>query len=498
MEIAPGNPDRPPSWTRAEKLLLAVLSGVVFLDALDGSLTQVALPSIGRSLDLHTAQLQWIVSAYVLGFGGFLLLGGRCADVLGRRRVLVWGLIALIAASAFGAVVSDGTLLIAARFVKGASAAFTAPAALSILTTSFVEGPHRNKALGAYTAAAAGGFSFGLVSGGLLTQLSWRFTFAVVVPVAGLLLVAALRVVRRDDLDNAHGRRIDIGGALTATGAALVFVHAVVQAPTTGWLSVRTLAEFALAAVLLGAFVVLERTVEHPLVRLPILRSAPLLRANAGALLLFGCATVFNVANTLYEQDVLGWGPLKTGLIFLVASISTGVVAPRIGAITTRIGADRVLFAGGFASLASYALWFDTGATTDYPVIVGSLVLQGAGFALAYPALNIQALAGVADREQGLASGLVGSSFQIGGALLLALATAATLAFTPRDASAAQTVHGLHAGMAVAAVGASLICVISAASLLVERRARHREEATSQSPLREPPRCGRATVNGRI
>src|SRR5947209_7718350 len=157
------NPER---WTRAETLLLVVLSGIVFLDALDGALAQVALPSIGSSLHLSEAQLQWIVSAYVLGYGGLLLLGGRCADLLGRKRVLVCGLVALIVASALGTVVSDGTLLIAARFVKGASAAFTAPAALSILTTSFAEGPQRNRALGVYTAAAAGGFTFGLVSGG--------------------------------------------------------------------------------------------------------------------------------------------------------------------------------------------------------------------------------------------------------------------------------------------------------------------------------------------
>src|SRR4051812_19399258 len=180
--MATTNFEHPAAWTQAQKLLLAVLSGVIFLDALDGSLTQVALPSIGSALDLSEGQLQWIISAYVLGYGGFLLLGGRCADVLGRRRVLVWGLVALIAASAVGTVASDGTLLIAARFAKGASAAFTAPAALSILTTSFAEGQHRNRALGVYTAAAAGGFTFGLVSGGLLTQLSWRYTFAVSFP----------------------------------------------------------------------------------------------------------------------------------------------------------------------------------------------------------------------------------------------------------------------------------------------------------------------------
>jgi MFS family permease len=423
----------------------------------------------------------------VLGYGGFLLLGGRCADVLGRRRVLIWGLVALIVASAVGTVVSDGTLLIAARFAKGASAAFTAPAALSILTTSFAEGPHRNRALGVYTAAAAGGFTFGLVAGGLLTQLSWRCTFAVVIPAAMVLLVAARRVVSADGSTAHTGRRLDLAGAVTVTVGAVVFVRAVVEAPSSGWLSVETLGSLAIAAVLLAAFVVIERTVEQPLLRLGLLRSALLVRANIGALLLFGCATVFNVANTLYEQDVLGWSPLKTGSVFMVASISTGLLAPRVGAISTRIGANSVLLFGAVASLASYALWLLTGATTSYAVIVASLVLQGSGFALAYPALNIQALAGVADHEQGLASGLVGSSFQIGGAVLLAVSTAATVASTPAHATAAQTVHGLHAGMGVAVVAAGLIGMIGVVGLLTQRR---RDASPTSCPA--PPALERA------
>ncbi|HVW88524.1 MAG TPA: MFS transporter [Gaiellaceae bacterium] len=451
-------------WLPSEKLLVAVSSGVVFLDALDASLTQVALPSIGASLHLDEAQLQWIVSAYVLGYGGFLLLGGRCADVLGRRRVLLWGLVALMAASLLGTVVSDGTLLIAARFAKGMSAAFTAPAALSILSTSFAEGPHRNRALGIYTAAAACGFTFGLVSGGLLTQLTWRATFAVVVPAAAVLLVAALRVVPGDE--PAAGGRLDLGGALTVTAGALLFVRAVVEAPTAGWLSPETVVELVLAAALLAAFVALERTVAQPLVRLALLRSATLVRANVGALLLFGCATVFNVVNTLYEQDVLGWGPLKTGLVFMAASITTALLAPRIGPIATRLDPDWLLLAGGVAMLASFLAFLATGTTTSYPPIVASLVLMGAGFALAYPSLNIQALAGVADAEQGLASGLVGSSLQIGGAVLLAISTAATLAATPARAGAHELVHGLHAGMCVALAGAGLITLVTAGALV--------------------------------
>src|SRR3954447_1154993 len=282
-------------WTRQEKLLLAVICGVVFLDTLDLSLVQVALPSIGSALHLAEAPLQWIVSAFVLGYGGFLLLGGRCADVLGRRRVLLAGLIALAAASALGTVASDGTLLIVTRFIKGVSAAFTAPAALSILTTSFPEGQRRNRALGLYAAGAAAGFTFGLVVGGLLTEFSWRYTFAVVVPVALVLLVAARRIVRPDAgaKESVRGR-LDLGGALLVTGAMLVFVYALVAAPDAGWLSTQTLGALALAAVLLAGFVQVERRVKRPLLRLGILRSAVAARADPAAGAALGAATAFN------------------------------------------------------------------------------------------------------------------------------------------------------------------------------------------------------------
>src|SRR5215210_435165 len=243
------------AWTRHEKLLLIVLGGVVFLDTLDLSLVQVALPAIGSDLHLPEGQLQWIVSAFVLGYGGLLLFGGRCADVLGRKRVLLWGLVALIGASILGTIATDGTLLIVARFVKGVTAAFTAPAALSILTTSFGEGHRRNRALGVYAAAAAAGFTFGLVAGGLLTQLSWRSTFAVVAPVALALLLAALRVVRPDPRASENRRRLDVGGALTITGAFLLFVWAIVEAPTAGWTSLRTLGALGLSALLGALFV---------------------------------------------------------------------------------------------------------------------------------------------------------------------------------------------------------------------------------------------------
>jgi MFS family permease len=472
LRSAPTNFDHNARWTSAEKLLLVVLGGVVFLDTLDLSLVQVALPAIGSELHLPEGQLQWIVSAFVLGYGGFLLFGGRCADVLGRKRVLVWGLVALIAASILGAVATDGTLLIVARFIKGVTAAFTAPAALSILTTSFGEGHRRNRALGMYAAAAAAGFTFGLVAGGLLTQLSWRYTFAVVAPVALGLLLAALRVVRPDSIASGDRRRLDVAGALTVTGAFLVFVWAIVEAPSAGWTSGRTLGAFVVSAALVSLFVAVENMVAQPLVRLGILRSGRLIRANLGSLLLFGSATALNFITTLYLQDVLGWGPLKTGLIFMSSSLVTATVGPRAGALATRVGTTPILLAGSVALVGSSVAFLDIGLSSNYAVIVGSRLLAGLGFGLAYPTLNIQALTGVRDDEQGLASGLVGSSFQLGGAIVLAIATATILAHTPADATPARSVHAFTAGTYVSAAAALLLIAIAVAGWRGERRAR--------------------------
>jgi len=487
LRNAPTNFDHNARWTSAEKLLLVVLGGVVFLDTLDLSLVQVALPAIGAELHLPEEQLQWIVSAFVLGYGGFLLFGGRCADVLGRKRVLVWGLVALIAASILGAVATDGTLLIVARFIKGVTAAFTAPAALSILTTSFGEGHRRNRALGVYAAAAAAGFTFGLVAGGLLTQLSWRYTFAVVAPVALVLLLAALRVVRPDPIASGDRRRLDVAGALTVTGAFLVFVWAIVEAPSAGWTSGRTLGAFVVSAALVSLFVAVENMVAQPLVRLGILRSGLLVRANLGSLLLFGSATALNFITTLYLQDVLGWGPLKTGLIFMSSSLVTATVGPRAGALATRVGTTPILLAGSVALVGSSVAFLDIGLSSNYAVIVGSRLLAGLGFGLAYPTLNIQALTGVRDDEQGLASGLVGSSFQLGGAIVLAIATATILAHTPTDATPAQSVHAFTAGTYVSAAAALLLIAIAVAGWRGERRARatHFRAIATDTPAAE-------------
>src|SRR3954463_4408965 len=232
-------------WDRSVWGLLAVLCGVLFLDGLDVSMVGMALPSIESDLGLTTSQLQWIVSGYVLGYGGLLLLGGRAADLLGRRRVLIAALAVFTLASLAGGLITDGTLLIAARFLKGAAAAFTVPAALSLITTTFTEGPNRNKALAIFNAFGASGFSFGLVFGGLLTSADWRLTFLLPVPVAALLLAAIPRYIAKDRPYIGEKRRYDIPGAVLLTAGMLVLVHALVETrPLEGLVAVALLVAF--------------------------------------------------------------------------------------------------------------------------------------------------------------------------------------------------------------------------------------------------------------
>ena len=275
----------------------------------------------------------------MLGYGGFLLLGGRAADLLGRRRVFLISLGVFVVASALGGLVDDGSLLIATRFIKGVSAAFTAPAGLSIITTSFAEGPVRNKAIAIYTATGATGFSLGLVFGGLLTEIGWRWVFFLPVPVALVTLLAGIRLVPARSCPSARpSRSFDLAGAVTLTAAMLLLVYTVVEAPEAGWGSARTLASFAAVAAILAAFVTIERRTAAPLVRLGILRSGSLVQANLGAMMLIGGWFGFQFIATLYMQQLRGWSPLETGLAIFPGGLLVAVLAPRIAPLVMRFG----------------------------------------------------------------------------------------------------------------------------------------------------------------
>jgi EmrB/QacA subfamily drug resistance transporter len=446
--------------------MLLVLCGALFLDAMDVSMVGVALPSIREDLAMSTSSLQWVVSAYVLGYGGFLLLGGRAADLLGRRRVFLIALGVFVVASALGGLANDGSLLIATRFIKGVSAAFTAPAGLSSITTSFAEGPVRNKAIAVYTATGATGFSLGLVFGGLLTEIGWRWVFFLPVPVALATLVAGIRLVPRDVRIARPSRSFDIAGAVTLTAATLLLVFTVVEAPDAGWGSVRTLGSFAAVGAILAAFVAIERRTAAPLVRLGILRSAPLVQANLGAMMIIGGWFGFQFVATLYMQQLRGWSPLETGLAIFPGGLLVAVLAPRIAPLVARFGVRRLITAGLASTAIGYALFLPIGLDSGYAAaILPTVLFGGFGFALAYGPLNIAATTGVPAHEQGLASGLVNTSFQFGGAFWLAIATAVINANVVDDGTAQGLLDGFQAGIVVSVIAAVLGVLVTAPRL---------------------------------
>jgi len=436
---------------------LLVLCGALFLDALDVSMIGVALPSIRSDLHMSTSSLQWVVSAYVLGYGGFLLLGGRAADLLGRRRMFLASLAVFVIGSGLGGLATGATMLIATRFVKGVSAAFTAPAGLSIITTSFPEGSARNKALSIYTATGATGFSLGLVIGGLLTEVGWRWVFFLPTGVALVALLAASRLVPGEVAVPPVRRGFDLGGAVTMTAAMLLLVFTLVEAPNVGWGSARTLVSFASAAVILAAFVMQERRTPLPLVRLGILRSASLVRANLAAMSLFGGWVAFQFILTLYLQQLRGWSSLETGFAIFPAGLIVALLSPRLAPLIGRFGVQRLILVGMTLLVPAYALFLRAGLDSGYATaMLPTFLIAGLGFGLAFGPLNIAATNGIAPHEQGLAGGLLNTSFQFGGALFLAVATAVNNANVGRGGSPQALLDGFHPALFVSVIAAVL------------------------------------------
>ncbi|MGI5243926.1 MFS transporter [Dactylosporangium sp. CA-139066] len=466
-------------WTPRLWGVLAVLCAVLFLDALDVSMVGVALPSIGGDLNLSTTALQWIVNGYVLGYGGLLLLGGRTADLLGRRRIFLVALGVFAVASLIGGLVDDGDLLIATRFVKGLAAAFTAPTALSILTTTFAEGPARNRALSVFSVFGASGYSSGLILGGLLTTAGWRWTFLIPVPLALAALAAGVALIPRDRPAAEGGH--DLAGAATLVGGMLLAVYTVVSAPARGWLDPVTLAMAFGAVALLAAFVAVERRVAHPLIRLGILRSGSIVRANLSMVALFGSYLSFQFMMTLYLQDVLHWSPLRMALALLPAGLLVAFVSPFVGRLITRHG-TAPLITGAMLSMSLGYGWFllTAGAAPHYAVTtLPTMLLLGGGFAFGFSSIMAQATHGIADAEQGLASGLVQTSGQVGAALVLAAVTAVIATAGPAGTPGFTQFHpGINLVTGVAVVGLAL----SLAPLAL-RRAR----TESSSPAARTP-----------
>ena len=463
--------------------LLAVLCAAFFLDALDVSMVNVTLPSIQRGLHLSTGALQWVVSGYVLGFGGFLLVGGRAADLIGRRRIFLVALSVFVVASALGGVAASGGVLIASRFVKGVAAGFTAPAGLSIITTNFPEGAARNRALAAYTATGAAGFTFGLLAGGLLTQISWRLVFFVPAIIAAVTLAAGSRLVPPDARREDRGERLDLPGAITVTGAMLLLVYTLTDAPSDGWGSPRTLGSLLAVTVLLIGFVLIEQRQRTPLVPLALLGSAARLRAYFGAMAFVGGWAVAQFIATLYLQDTRGWTALETAAAFWPCGILGLFVAPRLEGLIERFGLQVVLAIGLTLSVATYALLLPIGLGTPYWTgLFPSFALIGIAFGLSFSTLNIAATNGVAEHEQGIASGLVQTAIQFGTALLLAIATAVNLASTRHHGTAQSALHGYHAALWVPLVAGVISLFLTLASIV-------RSQSVGTDPV--PPEAAR-------
>ncbi|MGO4655189.1 MFS transporter [Ensifer sp. 2YAB10] len=373
-------------------------------------------PPVGRSDALKWPPRLWVA---LFIFSGVILLDGL------DRRVLVAGLGVFAVVSLFGTVTNDPFLLIVSRFIKGMTAGFTGPAAMSLLTTTFPEGPHRNKAFGIFNLFEASGYSSGLIVGGLLAGLDWRYIFVLPAPIAVLLMIAALRFLPPDPPRTAR-LRPDIAGAVTLVAGMLLFVFTVAATADAGWNSLRTIGGLALSALLLPAFVLIERRVAEPLIRLGIFRNKSLVAANVSAALLYGGAMGFQFLTALYLQNLHGWKPLHMALVLLPAGLMVVILGPKLGALMNRFGVNRVLMVGLVAFVPCYLMMLRIGPTPDlWTVLLPASLLWGIGFALSISALMVTGTNGVADEEQGLAAGLLNSALQVGGACGLAVVTAA-------------------------------------------------------------------------
>jgi EmrB/QacA subfamily drug resistance transporter len=476
----------PPPQRRG--LALALLASTQFVLILDAAIVGVALPSIGRDLHFAREDLSWVANAYTLMFGGFLLLGGRVADLLGRRRLFIAGLILFSAASLAGALAQSALWLVLARGVQGLGAAIVSPAALSLVMTLFREGAERNKALGVWGAVAGSGGAAGVILGGVLTEwLGWEAVLYVNVPIgiAAALLATRLLPEGRED---AGTRSFDVAGAVSVTAGLTLFVYALVDANDAGWGSVQTLGLGAAALVLLASFVAIERRALRPLVPLAIFANKALRGANVVSLAMTMAMFPMFFFLTFYTQQVLGYSPIEAGFAQLPIALSIIVSAGLASQVVTRLGYKTTMVAG--LIVASVGLvWFgqissDGSFLSD---VLGPSIVVGFGVAFGFVSATIAATTGVSGQQAGLASGLVNTSQQIGGALGLAILVAIATART--DAvDAAQRIaltEGYQAGF-LGGAALALLGAVLAFTLLSSRESRDHAEAARRGELDEP------------
>ncbi|HWA67973.1 MAG TPA: MFS transporter [Mycobacteriales bacterium] len=462
---------------RADNLILAIACIAQFMVVLDVSIVNVALPHIGDDLHYSATGLQWVVNAYVLTFAGFLLLGGRLADLFGRRRVFIGGLLLFSLASLLGGLAQSSGELTAARAVQGLGGAVLSPATLTIIMTTFGEGPPRHRALAAWSSVSGLGGAAGVILGGVLTsELSWRWVFYVNIPIGAATVFAALSVLserRRPDAE----RSLDIPGAILVTGGLALLVYAIVGTDVHPWGSVRTIGLLVAAVAILGAFVVTQTRVKAPLMPLNLFGNRSVTAADLTMLLLGVAFFSMWYFLSLYLQDVKGNGPLRAGLLFLPMSAAIIVGARLAGAIIGRLGPRVMLVIGLGLSAVGFGWLTQLSATSSYAGgVLGGTLLISFGMGLSFTPLATAATAGVHWTQAGLASGLLNTARQVGGCIgLAALATVATdrthsllaantVRYTPQlvVSGASAVTSGYDRAFAVAAV----VCALGALTAL--------------------------------
>ncbi len=457
-------------------LALLLLACAQFVVVLDASIVNVALPSIGKDLHMDNDSLSWVINAYTLVFGGFLLLGGRLADLVGRRRLFIIGLVLFGFASLLGGLSSSEGQLIAARALQGLGGALLSPAALSILTNTFAEGSERNRALGVWGAVAGSGGAVGTMLGGVLTDsLGWEWVLFVNTPVTLLVAFGAYRVLAesKDVVD-----RLDVGGAITITAGLSILVYALVDAPNQGWGSARTIVLILVAIALVAGFVVLERSIRNPLVPFSIFRNRTLTGANITAV--FVAMSLFSMFYfiTLYLQQVLHYSPLKAGLAYIPLSVAIIGAAGVASALVTKIGFKPVLGAG-MLLVAAGLVWFSQVSAngTYLGDVVFPSVLAGLGLGFSFVPVTIASVAGVQREESGLASGLINTSQQVGGALGLAILVAIANSVTDGSRAPGPLTDGFQKAFLVGAGFAVAGAILSQVVIRTRDSKEHRDAA---------------------
>ena len=450
-----------------------------FMVILDATIVNIALPTIQEDLHFSQADLQWVVNSYTLLFGGFLLLGGRAADILGRKRIFIAGTIVFSVASLLNGLATSSEMLIAFRGLQGLGGALVSPAALSIITTTFPEGPERTKALGVWSAIAAGGGAIGLLLGGILTEtLSWEWIFFVNVPIGAATAILSARLINESKAERAGS--FDVIGAVLVTAGLIVLVYAIVKAEAFGWGSSRTLLLAALGVALLAVFVFVESRIEGPLVRLSIFKIRSLAVANVTLLLVAGGLFALFFFATLYVQQILGFTPIEAGLAFLPVTVGIGAGAGTAQVLVKKIGVRANAILGMLVAAAG--LFLLSGIPVDGSYVsdlLPGLLLMSFGMGNTFVPITLIATTNVDEHDAGLASGLFNTSQQVGGALGLAvlstLAADKTVSYLqglghqpgPQDRAA-----GLVEGFQVAFTSAAILVTVGAILLAVLLRSR--------------------------